>query len=57
MATKYTKWSQNIPNGHKVYQHLPLQDPLKFGHIGILGLKICHLATLEQSESAAQVEK
>jgi hypothetical protein len=20
MATKYTKWPQNIPNGHKIYQ-------------------------------------
>jgi hypothetical protein len=43
---KYTKWPQNIPNGHKIYQHLSLQDPPKFTQIGILGLKICHLATL-----------
>jgi hypothetical protein len=51
---KYTKLPQNIPNvrkihrpnGHKVYQHLPLQEPQKFTHIGIFGLKICHLATL-----------
>jgi hypothetical protein len=53
-TTKYTKWTQNmytkwtehLPNGHKIYQHLPLQDPPKFTQIGILGLKIYHLATL-----------
>jgi hypothetical protein len=27
---KYTKWPYNIPNGHKIYQHLPLQDPQKW---------------------------
>jgi hypothetical protein len=31
---------QNIPNGHKKYQHLRLQDPPKFTQIGIFGLKI-----------------
>jgi hypothetical protein len=55
MVTKYTKWLQNIPNGHKIGrpndhkidQHLPLQDPPKFTQIGTFGLrKICHLATL-----------
>jgi hypothetical protein len=42
MATKYTKSPQkytklpkNKPNGHKVYQLLPLQDPPKFTLIGI----------------------
>jgi hypothetical protein len=39
MATKYTKWPQNIPNGHKIDQHLSLQDPLNFTQIGIFGLK------------------
>jgi hypothetical protein len=39
-------WPQNRPNGHKIYQHLQLQDPQKFTQIGILGLKIYHLATL-----------
>jgi hypothetical protein len=34
-----------IPNGRKIDQHLPLQDPLKFTQIGIVGLKIYHLAT------------
>jgi hypothetical protein len=42
----YTKLTQNIPNGHIIYQHLPLQEPHKFTKIGIFGLKICHLATL-----------
>jgi hypothetical protein len=46
MATKYTKWPNNRPNGHKINQHLPLQDPPKFTQIGIFGMKICHLATL-----------
>jgi hypothetical protein len=46
MATKYTKWQQNIPNNHKIYKHLPLQDPPKFTQIGIFSLKIGHLATL-----------
>jgi hypothetical protein len=30
---------------HKIYQHLPLQDPPKFTQFGIFGLKINHLAT------------
>jgi hypothetical protein len=34
------------PNGHKIYQHLALQDPTKVTQIGIFGLKICHVATL-----------
>jgi hypothetical protein len=46
--TKYTKWQQSLPNGHqigrpyghKIYQHLRLQDPPKFTQIGIFGLKI-----------------
>jgi hypothetical protein len=29
-----------------MYQHLPLQEPLQFTQIGLLGLKINHLATL-----------
>jgi hypothetical protein len=35
-AIKYTKWLENGPNGHKIYQHLPSQDPPKFTQIGIL---------------------
>jgi hypothetical protein len=59
ITRKYTKWPQNTLNGHKIYQivvnrpkfhkiyqHLPLQDPPKFTPIAIFGLKICHLATL-----------
>jgi hypothetical protein len=34
------------PNGHKINQHLPFQDPSKFTLFGIFGLKIYHLATL-----------
>jgi hypothetical protein len=46
---------ENIPNNHKIYQmaiidqHLPLQDPPKFTKIGILGMKIYHLAALRGS--------
>jgi hypothetical protein len=48
--------SEIKPNGHKIdqmgvnviYQHLPLQDPPKLTQIGIFGLKICHLATLNR---------
>jgi hypothetical protein len=43
---QYTKWPQNIPNGRKIYPYLTLQDPPNLTRIGILGLKICHLATL-----------
>jgi hypothetical protein len=46
MATKYTKGQKNRPNGHTIYQHLPLQEPPKFTQFGISGLKIFHLATL-----------
>jgi hypothetical protein len=49
----YTQWSQNIPNGHKIYQRLPLQDPPKLNQIGIFGLKINYLATLSVAEEVA----
>jgi hypothetical protein len=41
MATKYMKWPEIGPNGLKLYQHLPLQDPPKFTQTGLFGLKIC----------------
>jgi hypothetical protein len=47
---KYTKWLQNIPNGHKIYQHLPLQDPTKFTQLGIFSLKIFHLPELAKPD-------
>jgi hypothetical protein len=50
MATKYTKGPKNRPKGHKIYQHLPLQDPPTF-KIGIFGLEICYLATVVHSET------
>jgi hypothetical protein len=46
MAMNYTKCPQNIPNGHKIFQHLPFKGPPKFTQIGIFGLKTNHLATL-----------
>jgi hypothetical protein len=45
-AINYTKWQQNIPNGHKIFKHFPLQSPPKITQSGIFGLKINHLATL-----------
>jgi hypothetical protein len=38
--------AKNIPNAHKIYEHLPLQDPPNFTLIWIFGLKLYHLATL-----------
>jgi hypothetical protein len=35
----YTKWPQNRPNGHKMYQRLPLQKHRKFAQIGIFGFE------------------
>jgi hypothetical protein len=53
---QHNKTGKNIPNYHKIdqmsikiYQHLPLQDPLQFTQIKIFGLKIYHLATLEKN--------
>jgi hypothetical protein len=46
ITIKNTKWPQNRPNSHKIYQHLPLRVPPKFTQIKIFGLKICHLETL-----------
>jgi hypothetical protein len=39
-AINYTKWLLNIPNGHKIYQHLQFKGPPKFTQMGIFGLKI-----------------
>jgi hypothetical protein len=36
----------NRPSVHKIYQHLPMQDPPNFTQIWIFGLKTNHLATL-----------
>jgi hypothetical protein len=47
ITIKYNTLVQNIPNGHKIYQNLPMQDTPKFTQIGLFGLKICHLATLD----------
>jgi hypothetical protein len=44
--SRLTFHRRTIPNGGKINQHLPLQDPTKFTQIGIFGLKIYHLATL-----------
>jgi hypothetical protein len=32
-AINYAKWPYNIPNGHKIYQQLPLKGPPKFTQI------------------------
>jgi hypothetical protein len=46
MSIKYKNRPFNGPTVHKIYQHLPLQDPPKFTQIWIFGLKTNHLATL-----------
>jgi hypothetical protein len=51
MITKYTKWPKKWPNGHKLDQRLPLQDPPKFIQFRIFGLKIYRLATLERCKN------
>jgi hypothetical protein len=49
IARRYTKKLSSIPNGHKIYKHFPFQGPAKYTpKIGILGLKMYHLATLEE---------
>jgi hypothetical protein len=42
-----TKLPRNIPNGRKI--QFPFQGPPKYTQIGIWGMKINHLATLEPS--------
>jgi hypothetical protein len=44
------KYPWYIPNFHKIYQHFPILGLQKFTQIGIFGLKINHLATLEKNE-------
>jgi hypothetical protein len=54
-TTKYLQWSHNIPkahkipipNGHNIYQNVQWQGVQKYVYIGIFGMKLCHLATLE----------
>jgi hypothetical protein len=45
MATNYTSVPK-IYHDNKTYQYLSLQESPKFNHIGLFGLKIYHLATL-----------
>jgi hypothetical protein len=50
MYLNNTKRPKNIPNGHKIKLHSPFQCPPNFTQIGILGMKINHLATLTQTQ-------
>jgi hypothetical protein len=45
--------TQNIPNGHKIYQHFPFQGPSKFTQIGIFGLKL-HKPSGNPAEDASR---
>jgi hypothetical protein len=36
MTLKYFQWPLNRPNGHKINQDFPLQDPPKFTQSGFL---------------------
>jgi hypothetical protein len=40
---KYSKGQWNRPNGHKIYQHLSLQDTPQFTQIGNFGLILATL--------------
>jgi hypothetical protein len=42
----YTKWLLIIRNGRKIHRHLPFQGRTKYAQIGILNLRLNHLATL-----------
>jgi hypothetical protein len=46
MSIKYNKRPYNGPSVHKIYQHLPVQDPPNLTQSWIFGLKTNHLATL-----------
>jgi hypothetical protein len=46
MSIICNKRQYNGPSVHKIYQHLPLQDPPKFTQIWIFGSETNHLATL-----------
>jgi hypothetical protein len=52
---QHTKNEKNIPKGSEIFgmaitdQHFPFQGPPKFTHIGIVDLKIYHLATLVET--------
>jgi hypothetical protein len=52
MAIKCTKLPYYIPNGHRLYQLFPFQDPSAFTQIGIFGLKIYHLANPDRRVGA-----
>jgi hypothetical protein len=45
MDTKYTKWTQNIPNGHKIYQMATKYN--KKDKMAIKCTNIVHYKTLE----------
>jgi hypothetical protein len=53
-AIRYIKWTENLPNGHKIYQYLPLHYPPELAQIWIFGLKMYHLATLVQKLNGEQ---
>jgi transcription initiation factor TFIID subunit TAF12 len=55
MTVKYTKWTQKIRNGRKIYQRAKNRPsssiekkPTKFTQIDIFGLKLYYLATLSK---------
>jgi hypothetical protein len=62
-TTKYTKWHENIPNGHKIrqmaiiylYQNFPLQGLPNYIKIGIFVNQIYFLATLVDTEKYLQL--
>jgi hypothetical protein len=51
------KWLCYIPNGHRISQLFPFQCPPKVTQIGIFGLKIYHLATLDPGRNELEPKK
>jgi hypothetical protein len=46
---------KNIPNSHLIHQYFTLEGHPKYTQIGIFGMKINHLATLQGSLWSAYV--
>jgi hypothetical protein len=53
-AIKYFQSPENRPNGPKICQDFPLQEPPKCTQIGIFGLKTNHLAALVSRQCGRQ---
>jgi hypothetical protein len=55
IAIKYLYQKAVKTNLHKIYQHVPLQDPSEFTQIWTFGLRKYHLATLYKPRPTEKV--